>query len=155
MNRELPDRTKADEMISIVGGRHAYRADVDGLRAIAVLAVVFYHAGFGVSGGFAGVDVFFVISGFLITRIIILELANGSFSFVRFWERRARRIFPVLAVVVAACLFVGFFVLLPFGFEILGQTTFTVMGMASNIFFWLTNDYFNPNSKENPLLHTW
>ena len=155
MNRELPDRTKADEMISIVGGRHAYRADVDGLRAIAVLAVVFYHAGFGVSGGFAGVDVFFVISGFLITRILILELANGSFSFVRFWERRARRIFPVLAVVVAACLFVGFFVLLPFGFEILGQTTFTVMGMASNIFFWLMNDYFNPNSKENPLLHTW
>jgi peptidoglycan/LPS O-acetylase OafA/YrhL len=155
MDKELPNRTKADEVISIVGGRHAYRADVDGLRAIAVLAVVFFHAGFGVPGGFAGVDVFFVISGFLITRILILELASGSFSFVRFWERRARRIFPVLAVVVTACLLVGFFVLLPFGFEVLGQTTFTVMGLASNIFFWLTNDYFSPNSKENPLLHTW
>jgi len=155
MDKELPNRTKADEVISIVGGGHAYRADVDGLRAIAVLAVVFFHAGFGVPGGFAGVDVFFVISGFLITKILILELASGSFSFVRFWERRARRIFPVLAVVVTTCLLVGFFVLLPFGFEILGQTTFTVMGLASNIFFWLTNDYFNPNSKENPLLHTW
>jgi len=155
MDRELPNRAKADEVISIVSGRHAYRADVDGLRAIAVLAVVFFHAGFGVPGGFAGVDVFFVISGFLITRILILELTSGSFSFVRFWERRARRIFPVLAVVVTACLLVGFFVLLPFGLEILGQTTFTVMGLASNIFFWLTNDYFNPNSKENPLLHTW
>ena len=99
-----------------------YRADIDGLRAIAVIGVVLFHAGLGVSGGFVGVDVFFVISGFLITSLILRDLHRGSFSIVDFWERRARRIFPALAVVVIVTLIAGWFLMLPFGFQVLGQS---------------------------------
>ena len=89
-----------------------YRPDIDGLRAIAVLAVVFYHSGFNVvSGGYVGVDIFFVISGFLITTIIVRELADGKFSIVGFYERRMRRILPASVVTVAACLIAGYFIL--------------------------------------------
>ena len=98
-----------------------YRADIDGLRAIAVIGVVLFHAGLGVGGGFVGVDVFFVISGFLITSLILRDLDRGSFSIVDFWERRARRIFPALAVVVIVTLIAGWFLMLPFGFQVLGS----------------------------------
>ncbi len=85
-----------------------YRADIDGLRAIAVLAVIFFHAGVpGFSGGFIGVDIFFVISGFLITSIILKEINNGKFSIARFYERRIRRIFPALFFVIAVTSFGG------------------------------------------------
>ena len=137
------------------GDRLNYRADVDGLRAVAILGVILFHANLGVPGGFAGVDVFFVISGFLITRIVTSEITAGSFSLLRFWERRARRILPALAVVVVACLVAGYFLLLPFGFEVLGQTALSVVLLSSNFFFWKTNNYFSPDAKENPLLHTW
>jgi len=137
------------------GDKLNYRADVDGLRAVAILGVILFHANLGVPGGFAGVDVFFVISGFLITRIVASEITAGSFSLLRFWERRARRIVPALAVVVVACLTAGYFLLLPFGFEVLGQTALSVVLLSSNFFFWKTNNYFSPDAKENPLLHTW
>ena len=132
-----------------------YRADIDGLRAIAVIGVVLFHAGLGVSGGFVGVDVFFVISGFLITSLILRDLQRGSFSIVGFWERRARRIFPALAVVVIATLIAGWFLMLPFGFQVLGQSVVALTVFASNIQFWRTTSYFDPTAEENPLLHTW
>src|SRR2546423_9079520 len=98
----------------IANGSHGYRPDVDGLRALAVLAVLGYHAfPAAVPGGFVGVDVFFVISGFLITGIILDELGRGSFTFTGFYWRRIRRIFPALILVLAACLLLGWRVLLP------------------------------------------
>jgi len=132
-----------------------YRADIDGLRAVAVLGVVFFHAGLGFPGGFAGVDVFFVISGFLITGLILKDLEHGSFSMVDFWERRVRRIFPALFVMVLACLVAGWFLLLPYGYLVLGQSAIALAVFASNIQFWRTTDYFSPLAEENPLLHTW
>jgi len=132
-----------------------YRADIDGLRAIAVIGVVLFHAGLGVSGGFVGVDVFFVISGFLITSLILRDLDRGSFSIVDFWERRARRIFPALAVVVIVTLIAGWFLMLPFGFQVLGQSVVALTVFASNMQFWRTSGYFDPAAEENPLLHTW
>ena len=135
--------------------KFSYRADIDGLRAIAVIGVVLFHAGLGVSGGFVGVDVFFVISGFLITSLILRDLNRGSFSIVDFWERRARRIFPALIVVVIATLIVGFFLMLPFGYQVLGQSAVALTFFASNIQFWRTSGYFDPLAEENPLLHTW
>ena len=95
-------------------GNFRYRADIDGLRAVAVIGVVLFHAGMGVRGGFVGVDIFFVISGYLITSIILRDLRENSFSMLDFWERRARRIFPALAVVVLATLLVGWLFLLLF-----------------------------------------
>lgn len=132
-----------------------YRSDIDGLRALAVLGVVFFHAGLGVPGGFAGVDVFFVISGFLITRLILKDLQRGNFSIAEFWERRVRRIFPALFVMVALCLVAGWFVLLPFEYVVLAQSAFALSLFASNIQFWRTTDYFSPIAEENLLLHTW
>lgn len=132
-----------------------YRADIDGLRAIAVIGVVLFHAGLGVSGGFVGVDVFFVISGFLITSLILRDLDRGSFSIVDFWERRARRIFPALVVVVIVTLIAGWFLMLPFGFQVLGQSVVALTVFASNMQFWRTSGYFDPAAEENPLLHTW
>ena len=132
-----------------------YRADIDGLRAIAVLSVVFFHAGLGVSGGFVGVDVFFVISGFLITSLILKDLQGGNFSIFKFWERRARRIFPALAVVVIVTLIAGWFLMLPFGLQIIGQSAVALTVFASNIQFWRTSGYFDPAAEENPLLHKW
>jgi peptidoglycan/LPS O-acetylase OafA/YrhL len=133
----------------------SYRPDIDGLRAIAVLGVVLYHAGLGVPGGYVGVDIFFVISGFLITGHIIKDLEKGTFSMLGFWERRVRRIFPALAVMVIACLFAGYFLLLPFGYLVLAQSAIAQAVFSSNIQFWRTTGYFNPSAEENPLLHTW
>src|SRR5580765_5990296 len=100
--------------------RHRYRPEIDGLRAVAVMAVVLFHGGFGCPGGFVGVDVFFVISGFLITSLIWKDLGSGKFTFANFWERRARRIVPALVVVTIATLIAGWFLLLPSDFKNLG-----------------------------------
>lgn len=133
-----------------------YRADIDGLRSVAVLPVVLYHAGFhGLSGGFVGVDVFFVISGFLITTIIAGEIAQGRFSLVRFYEKRARRILPALTVVVLSCFAVGWFVLLPEEFRDLGQSALATALFLSNAYFNMTLDYFGQSAEFAPLLHTW
>ncbi len=114
-----------------------YRAEIDGLRAIAVVPVVLFHAGFKLfGGGFVGVDVFFVISGFLITSIIVGEIEEGAFSFARFYERRARRILPALIVVMAACILVGWFWMLPREFDELAKSVAAASLFVSNFFFW-------------------
>ena len=132
-----------------------YRPDIDGLRAIAVLGVVFYHADLGFPGGYVGVDVFFVISGYLITSLILKELKSGHFSMLNFWERRARRILPALAVLVAVVLAVGWFVMLPADYETLGKQTIALVFFSSNIKFWMESGYFDSLASEKPLLHTW
>lgn len=133
-----------------------YRPDIDGLRAVAVLPVVFYHAGFsGPSGGFIGVDVFFVISGFLITSIVAGEIAEGRFSLISFYERRARRILPALTVVILASFAVGWFVLLPIEMQNLGHSAIATGFFLSNVYFLLTLDYFAQAAEFAPLLHTW
>ncbi|HRO16168.1 MAG TPA: acyltransferase, partial [Paracoccus sp. (in: a-proteobacteria)] len=133
-----------------------YRPEIDGLRAVAVLPVIFSHAGFdAVSGGFVGVDVFFVISGYLITSILVAELGRGDFSIARFYERRARRILPALFVVIAACLPFAWLWMMPAQLADFGQSVLGVTLFASNILFWLEEGYFAPSSELKPLLHTW
>ena len=133
-----------------------YRAEIDGLRALAVLPVILFHAGFEwFSGGFVGVDVFFVISGYLITTIIISEMAEGKFSILNFYERRARRILPALFFVMAACLPFAWLWLTPNGLKGFGQSLVAVSTFSSNILFWLDSGYFDTAAELKPLLHTW
>lgn len=133
-----------------------YRPDIDGLRAIAVMSVLVYH-GFPqvLVGGFVGVDVFFVISGFLITRIILTGLQRGKFTFSQFYARRIRRIFPALGVVLAASLVMGWFVLFPVDFGRLALHTAAGAGFVSNIALWRESGYFDTASEVKPLLHLW
>ncbi len=134
----------------------AYRPDIDGLRAIAVLSVVLYHFEIGgVKGGFVGVDVFFVISGYLITGIIRSELAKGEFTLARFYERRARRIFPALFVMLLATMVAGLFLLLPSDLARLGQATIATILFVSNVLYYRQSGYFDEVADFNPLLHTW
>tara|TARA_B110000483_G_scaffold138076_1_gene165081 strand:- start:531 stop:2435 length:1905 start_codon:yes stop_codon:yes gene_type:complete len=133
-----------------------YRAEIDGLRALAVLPVILFHAGFEwFSGGFIGVDVFFVISGYLITTIIISELAEGKFSIVNFYERRARRILPALFFVMAACLPFAWLWLPPPDLFNFGKSLVAVSTFSSNILFWWESGYFDTAAELKPLLHTW
>jgi peptidoglycan/LPS O-acetylase OafA/YrhL len=133
-----------------------YRAEIDGLRALAVLPVILFHAGFEwFSGGFVGVDVFFVISGYLITTIIISEMADGKFSIINFYERRARRILPALFFVMAACLPFAWFWLAPTHLKNFGQSLAAVSTFSSNILFWWESGYFDTAAELKPLLHTW
>ena len=133
-----------------------YRREIDGLRTLAVLPVVFFHAGFQLfSGGYVGVDVFFVISGYLITSIIAAELQAGNFSLLGFYDRRARRILPALVVVVLACLPFAWFWLLPSDLKEFSEGVVSVFTFSSNILFWRTSGYFDTDSELKPLLHTW
>lgn len=133
----------------------AYRRDIDGLRALAILPVVFYHLGLGgITGGYVGVDVFLVISGYLITSIIRREQQAGRFSFVDFWARRARRILPALFVMMAASLVIGWFLMAPRDYEELGRSVRYQTMFASNILFWKQDGYFDAASEFKPLLHT-
>ena len=133
-----------------------YRREIDGLRALAVLAVIFFHAGFSAfSGGFVGVDVFFVISGYLITSIIITERKANTFTLINFYERRARRILPALFVVLFACLPIALLWLAPRHLKDFSQSLVAVSGLASNFLFWLTRGYFGTAAVLKPLLHTW
>lgn len=134
-----------------------YRPYIDGLRGIAVVAVVLYHAKLlSVTGGFVGVDIFFVISGFLITSIIVRDLKTGTFSLLEFWERRVRRIIPALFVVILSTIIAAYFLMLYpedshyFGNTVIAQSVFT-----SNILFMLSDNYFDEHSRFSPLLHTW
>ena len=135
--------------------RLSYRPDIDGLRAIAVLAVVFCHAGLGLPGGYIGVDVFFVISGFLITSLILKDLNQGKFSLLEFWERRIRRIFPALFAVTLVTLVAGWALLFPEAYVDLAKSTLGLIFLASNIYFCRTTGYFATAAEEKPLLHTW
>ncbi|TSJ63909.1 acyltransferase [Starkeya sp. 3C] len=133
-----------------------YRPEIDGLRAVAVLPVILFHAGFSrFSGGFVGVDVFFVISGYLITSILAGELEQGSFSLARFYERRARRILPALFFVVAACIPFAWMWMLPSQFEGFALSVGAVALFVSNILFWRETGYFSAVAEDKPLLHTW
>jgi peptidoglycan/LPS O-acetylase OafA/YrhL len=132
-----------------------YRADIDGLRAVAVLSVLAFHIGLSeFKGGFVGVDVFFVISGYLISSIIFAEINARQFTIVGFYERRIRRIFPALFVMLAVFSVVAVIYLLPSELVDYAKSMFAATGSASNIFFWRHSGYFDaPTSK--PLLHTW
>ncbi len=133
-----------------------HRPEIDGLRALAVLPVILFHAGIpGFAGGFVGVDVFFVISGFLITSILIKDRQYARHSIARFYERRARRILPALFFVMLVILPFALFFMVPseqYGF---GQSILSVLTFCSNIFFWTNADYFSPGAELQPLLHTW
>lgn len=133
-----------------------YRAEIDGLRALAVLPVIFFHAGFEFfNGGFVGVDIFFVISGYLITTIIISEMAEDNFSIINFYERRARRILPALFFVIAACLLFAWLWFLPSDLKDFGQSLVAVSIFSSNILFWIEGGYFGTAAELKPLIHIW
>jgi peptidoglycan/LPS O-acetylase OafA/YrhL len=135
-----------------------YRADIDGLRAIAVLAVIFFHINKQLMpGGFVGVDVFFVISGFLITRHIFNDLGRGTFSFLQFYCRRIKRIAPAMLVVLAVTLLAAQFLLLPEDAKIAAKSGVWSVASMANVYFWLFQDssYFAASSSELPLLHLW
>lgn len=134
----------------------SYRREIDGLRFIAVVPVILFHAKVpGFPGGFVGVDVFFVISGFLITSILMNDLEKDRFSLVTFYERRARRILPALFVMIAACVVAAEVILLPTEYQDFAESAGTAAVFLSNVFFWANSGYFDPISEESPLLHTW
>ena len=133
-----------------------HRPEIDGLRAIAVVSVIFFHADFaGFAGGFVGVDVFFVISGFLITGILIAENLAGDFSILRFYERRVRRILPALYLVLAVSFAVALYLLLPSRLVDFARSALAALLFVSNGYFWRNANYFGPDSSLEPLLHTW
>ena len=133
-----------------------YRAEIDGLRALAVVPVILFHAGFELfSGGFVGVDVFFVISGYLITTILINDIEQKRFSILYFYERRARRILPALFFVMVVCIPFAWIWMLPSQMKDFSQSIIAVSLFLSNILFWKETDYFGLNAEEKPLLHTW
>jgi peptidoglycan/LPS O-acetylase OafA/YrhL len=133
-----------------------YRPEIDGLRALAVLPVVFFHAGFSAfGGGFIGVDVFFVISGFLITSILIDDLEQARFSLLGFWERRARRLLPALFFVILLCIPFAWLWMTPSQLNEFARSIVAVVFFASNFLFWQESGYFDSAAEEKPLLHTW
>lgn len=133
-----------------------YRPDIDGLRAFAIIPVVLYHTEFSMfSGGFVGVDVFFVISGYLITFIINEEIKQDRFTITAFYERRIRRIFPALFTVVFLCSLVAAAIMLPNEFEEFGKSVVAATLFVANIYFLTNSDYFGPAADTKPLLHTW
>ncbi len=133
-----------------------YRREIDGLRALAVLPVILFHAGFETfSGGFVGVDIFFVISGYLITTIILTELEQGKFSIANFYERRARRILPALFLVMLVCIPFAWVLLSPYELVSFSKSVTAVPLFISNFFFWRDGGYFETAAELKPLLHTW
>ncbi len=133
-----------------------YRKEIDGLRAIAILPVVFFHAGFEwFSGGYVGVDVFFVISGYLITLFIVTETIGGTFSLKKFYERRIRRIFPALFLVVLVCVPFSWFWMLPDEWTAFSKSLVSVPMLVSNMQFLREAGYFEVANEYKPLLHTW
>ena len=133
-----------------------YRREIDGLRAVAVLPVLFFHAGFSIfAGGFIGVDIFFVISGYLITSILLKEMRVKNFSLLNFYERRARRILPPLFLVMLCCIPAAFFLMVPNQFIDFSESLAATSLFSSNFLFWSESGYFAGPSDLKPLLHTW
>jgi peptidoglycan/LPS O-acetylase OafA/YrhL len=138
------------------GGKVAYRPDIDGLRALAILSVMIFHAFPNLlRGGFVGVDIFFVISGFLISRIVFIGLANGNFSFVDFYVHRIRRIFPALILVLLTALVLGWYAMLAVEYRALGKHVAGGIGFVNNILLWQEDSYFDTASELKPLMHLW
>ncbi len=134
----------------------SYRRDIDGLRSLAILPVLLFHARVpGFNGGFVGVDIFFVISGFLITGIIAREMDAGSFSLVGFYERRSRRILPALLAMIAVVLALATWLYLPGDFEQVPRSALMALGFLSNVWFFLNTGYFKAAAETAPLLHCW
>tara|TARA_X000000368_G_C23035396_1_gene714364 strand:- start:250 stop:2106 length:1857 start_codon:yes stop_codon:yes gene_type:complete len=133
-----------------------YRPEIDGMRAFAVLPVIFFHAGFSFfEGGFVGVDIFFVISGYLITSIILKEISEKKFNLINFYERRARRILPALFFVMLICIPFSYIWLTPDNYKDFGQSLVAVSLFSSNFLFWVESGYFDAAAELKPLLHTW
>lgn len=133
-----------------------YRPEIDGLRAVAVCSVILYHAGIHTfSGGYIGVDVFFVISGFLITSIIFKELKVQKFSFSYFYERRARRILPALFLIMLVSIPFSWFWMSPPQLKEYSESVVSAQFFVSNFFFWMNSGYFGGDAELSPLLHTW
>jgi peptidoglycan/LPS O-acetylase OafA/YrhL len=151
---QLSDQSNVREKKTVKSGLK-YRADIDGLRAVAVLSVVAFHIGWSrFGGGFVGVDVFFVISGYLISSIIFAEIKDSRFTIGGFYERRIRRIFPALIAMLAVASVVAYIYLLPGELVDYAKSMLAAAGSASNVYFWWHSGYFSlPLSK--PLLHTW
>lgn len=133
-----------------------YRADIDGLRAVAVILVILFHAKINLfPGGYIGVDIFFAISGFLITSIIYPKILAGNFSFLDFYKRRARRLLPASIFMTLVTLLVFAFIYPPNLFKTLAESAMASLLFSSNLYFWQTSSYFSPNLELQPLLHTW
>ena len=132
-----------------------YRPEIDGLRAISVIGVVLFHLELGFPGGFVGVDVFFVISGYLITGILLRQLGEDRFSLMEFWARRVRRIVPAAIVMVVGALLIGAFLQTPERYASLARSAMAHVLMASNCYFTRDQGYFAEKSDHEPLLHTW
>ena len=137
-------------------GHKEYRKDIDGLRAVAILSVIGFHSAPGrVPGGFIGVDIFFVISGFLISSIILSSLQQGNFSFTEFYSRRIKRLYPALLLVLFAAFTIGWFLLVADEFRQLGKHIAGGAGFASNLVLWTESSYFDNAAETKPLLHLW
>ena len=133
-----------------------YRPEIDGLRALAVIPVILIHAGFTFfSGGFIGVDIFFVISGYLITTILIEKIKDNNFSIISFYKKRARRIIPALFFVMLVCIPFAWMWMMPSELKKFSLSIVSVIFFLSNILFWKSSNYFDNTSEEIPLLHTW
>ena len=133
-----------------------FRRDIQGLRAVAIALVVLYHAGPAwLPGGFLGVDVFFVISGFLISRILVRDITAGQFSYAGFYGRRVRRLFPALFVMLAGVSVAGLLILSPFSLQEFGKTLIAAATFVSNVMFERLSGYFEESAAFKPLLHTW
>lgn len=133
-----------------------YRKDIDGLRAIAILPVLLFHVGYSwFSGGYVGVDIFFVISGYLITKILVNDINNGTYSLFTFYERRIRRIIPALTCVILFVLIASPFFLAPDNYSFLPKEIIGTLLFASNIVSFLKSGYFSTDAEQRPLLHTW
>ncbi|MFL1481827.1 acyltransferase family protein, partial [Pseudomonas grimontii] len=132
-----------------------YRPDIDGLRALAVMLVLLFHFELGVKGGFVGVDVFFVISGYLITSVIRRSIKTGAFSFYDFYVGRLLRLHPALLATVGISLFLGFLLMDPSSLKSLASSSGQSLLSISNFYFWLNQGYFDAASKTQAMLHTW
>ena len=133
-----------------------YRREIDGLRALAIIPIILYHAGIKIfSGGYVGVDIFFVVSGYLITSIILTDLENKNFSIARFYERRARRILPALFAVLFTSALLAWYLFLPDAMVMFSKSLIAASTFTSNIYFWRTSGYFDIANEIKPLIHTW
>jgi peptidoglycan/LPS O-acetylase OafA/YrhL len=152
----VPARAYGELFICMSGVALHYRPDIDGLRAVAVISVLLFHAfPDRLPGGFVGVDIFFVISGYLISGIILKDLQRGNFSFADFYARRVGRIFPALVLVLTVCLAFGWFVLLPDEYVQVGKHTVAGAAFMSNLLLWHQSGYFDASAQSKPLLHLW